>query len=506
MRLNILIGGKAGQGINKISEIVAKVMNSYGYFTFNYRDYPSLIRGGHNYNILSISDKRVGSYESMLDGIIAMDDNTVKLHKKILKKDGFVITPKGFENLGRNLNVAQSGALIKVFGLPKELLINEIEEQFHNPDSNKAGELGYNSQQNKYGLKRLPNVITKMVGNVGIAKGAIDSGINLYIAYPMTPSTGVLHALAGEQEKHGFMVFQPENEISVVNSALGASFAGAKTMIGSSGGGYDLMTEGLSMQGMSEIPLVVYLSARPGPGSGIPTYHIQGDLDIALRGGHGEFPRIVVMPGDPIEAQEKTNECFYLSEKYGMLSIILGDKHVAESEFSTSNTAKKPIKVKVKRDLPLIDGIVKASSYEHDKDGNTTESAKWAKLNADNRTKKYDRAKEEISKKFEMIKIHGNPESKNIIVGSGSTKGVILDAIEGLDYKFLQVLYAKPISNEIKQHLQSAAKVILIEQNVTGQLGRLIREKTGISIANRILKYDGLPFESDKLRADIQQF
>jgi 2-oxoglutarate ferredoxin oxidoreductase subunit alpha len=216
MRLNILIGGKAGQGINKISEIVSNVMAKYGYFTFNYRDYPSIIRGGHNFNILSISDKKVGSYESKLDGIVAMDDLTVEVHKKILKKEGFVITPKGFEDLGRNLNVAQSGALMKILGLGKELLIEEVDSQFHNPDSNKAAELGYNSQKNKYSLKRLNNKITKMVGNAGIAQGAVNSDIDLYIAYPMTPSTGVLHELAGMQEKHNHLVFQPENEIAVV--------------------------------------------------------------------------------------------------------------------------------------------------------------------------------------------------------------------------------------------------------------------------------------------------
>ncbi len=501
MRLNILIGGKAGQGINKISEIVSNVMAEYGYFTFNYRDYPSLIRGGHNFNILSISDKRVGSYEGKLDGIIAMDDKTIEVHKNILKNGGFIITPKGFENLGRNLNVAQSGALMKILGLGKELLIEEVDSQFHNPDSNKAAELGFNSQKDKFGLKKLNNKITKMIGNAGIAEGAVNSDIDIYIAYPMTPSTGVLHELAGMQDKHNHLVFQPENEIAVVNSALGASFTGAKTMIGSSGGGYDLMGEGLSLQGMSEIPLVVYLSSRPGPASGIPTYTIQGDLDIALRAGHGEFPRVIVCPGDSIECIEKTNEAFYLSEKYGMLSILLGDKHVAESEYSFVEKPNKTLKVDVKRKVPG-QAIVKASSYEHDKFGNTTEDAKIAKMNGDNRVKKYEKMKKECEK-FDMIKIHGKKESKNLIVGWGSTKGAILDAIEGEDYKFLQILYAKPLSNKIKEEIEKAKKVILVENNLTGQMGKLIREKTGISIKNRILKYDGRPFASDELKQEI---
>jgi len=484
MRLNILIGGKAGQGINKISEIVSEVMNEYGYYTFNYRDYPSLIRGGHNFNILSISDSLVGSYESKLDGIIAMDDKTLTIHKKNLKKGGFVITANGFEDLGRNLNVAQSGALMSVLGIDKKLLVDEVERQFHNKESNKAAELGYKSQKKKFNIPKLKNKIKKIIGNGGIALGAINSGINLYLAYPMTPSTGVLHELAMKQEKHGYMVMQMENEIAVANAGLGASFSGAKTMIGTSGGGYDLMTEALSLQGMSEIPLVVYLSSRPGPASGIPTYTMQGDLDIALRGGHGEFPRVVIAPGDPIECIEK-----------------LGDKHLAESEFSFSKDPKKPLKVKVERKVPG-EKILKASSYEHDESGNTTESAEIAERNGKKRLKKYDEIKREC-KKFEMIKIHGKKNSKNLIVGWGSTKGVILDAIEGLDYKFLQILYAKPMSDEIKKHLQQAKKVILVETNLTGQMGRLIREKTGISIKNRILKYDTRPFTSDELKKEI---
>jgi len=501
MRLNILIGGKAGQGINKISEIVSDVLVKQGYYTFNYRDYPSLIRGGHNFNILSISDIPIGSFESQLDGIIAMDDNTVNEHKKQLKKEGFVIDFKGFEDLGRNLNVALSGALIKILGIEKQTLVDEVENQFHNPDSNKAAEKGFNSQNQKFQLNKLSNKISIMTGSRAIAQGAVNSKIDLYIAYPMTPATNAMHELAGLQEKFGHMVFEAENEIAVVNSGLGASFAGARTMVGTSGGGYDLMTEGLSLQGMSEVPLVVYLASRPGPGTGVPTYSTQGDLDIALRGGHGEFPRVVIAPGDPIETIEKTNEAFYLAQKFGTLAIILGDKHLAESEFSSDSQPNKPVNVRVKRKVPG-EAIVKANSYEHDKYGNTTESSEMTRKNADARIAKYNALKNEC-KKFEMIKIHGIRNSKNLVIGWGSTKGAILDAIEGEDFKFLQVLYMKPISDDIRKEIEKAEKVILVENNLTGQLGRLIREKTGFSIKNRILKYDSRPFTSDELKQQI---
>lgn len=507
MKLNILIGGKAGQGINKVSEIVSSILVSQGYFTFNYRDYPSLIRGGHNFNILCVSDKRVGSIESNFDIIVAMDENTIKVHKDKLNKSGTIISFKSFEKnkLGRNLNIALAGSLTKILGISEAVLINEVKKQFDNKETINAAKFGYSLKDLKSTnqLKKLNNKISILTGSKGISQGAINSNIDLYIVYPMTPATEVMNLLASEQTKNKLMVFQSENEIAVVNQALGASFAGAKTMVGTSGGGYDLMTEGLSLQGMSEIPLVVYLCSRPGPATGIPTYTSQADLDIALRGGHGEFPRVVIAPGDPIECIESTNEAFYLSEKFGCLSIVLSDKHIAESEFSSDRKPNKIIPVKVHRKIPGKE-VVKASSYECDKFGNTTEDAKITEDNANERIEKYNKIQKE-SNRFEMIKIYGKKDSKNLIIGWGSTKTAILDAIEGEDFKFLQVLYMKPLSNKIKDEMQKAKNVILVEQNLTGQLGRLIREKTGIKIDKRILKYDGRPFYCDELRDKLKR-
>lgn len=517
MRINILIGGKAGQGINKVSEIVSRVLVSQGYFIFNYRDYPSLIRGGHNFNVLSVSDERVGSIESKFDVIIALDEKTIELYKMELKKDGQIINFENFKDLGKDLNVALAGALIKILGIDKKVLIEEV--KFALKDSKgavKSAEKGYDSKNRKFGLKKINKKIKIMTGSVGVSEGAIESGIDLYLGYPMTPATAVMNELASKQIENNLMVFQPEDEIAVVNSGLGASFTGAKTMVGTSGGGFDLMTEAMSFQGMSEIPLVIYLASRPGPGTGVPTYSTQSDLNVALKGGHGEFPKVVIAPGDPIECVEKTNEAFYLSEKFGVLSIILSDKHLAESEFSSDRKPNKSLIVKVKRKIPG-EGIVKASSYEHDESRNTTESAEITKKNAEARLEKYEKIKKDC-KNFQMTKLYGNPKAKNLIIGWGSTKTVILDAIDEIDssiktskgnYKFLQVLYMKPMSDDVKREIEDTkkigGKVILVENNLTGQLGRLIREKTGIKIENRILKYDSRPFCSDELREEIKK-
>ena len=504
MRINILIGGRAGQGINKISQIVSQLMSSRGYFTFNYRDYPSVIRGGHNFNILSISDERIGSHETIIDGIIAMDSLTIELHKAELKKDGFIITPDEFSDLGINLNVAQAGALIKILGIENNLLIEEINKEIGTKGAVAAAEKGFNSEKQKFSLKKLNNKISMMTGSEAVAQGAINSKMDIYLAYPMTPATPVLTELAQRQLKENFLVFQPENEIAVANAGLGASFAGAKVMIGTSGGGFDLMTEALSLQGITQLPLVVYLASRPGPATGVPTYTAQCDLDLALRAGHGEFPRIVIAPGCPKESMENTNEAFYLSNKFGALSIILSDKHLAESEYSYIGEINKPLKIELKRNFPP-NSKAKANSYECDETGNATDDPKIIIKNADARMKNYEEIKKEC-KKFTMIKIHGNKNSKNLIIGWGSTKGAILDAIAGLDFKFLQVIYLKPLSDEIKKEIQKAKNLILIENNQTGQLGRLLREKTGISIKNRILKYDGRPFTPNEIKEQLKKW
>lgn len=505
MRKNILIGGKAGQGINSISEIITTILTKKGYFVFNYRDYQSLIRGGHNFNVLSISDKQISSIESQLDAIIALDERTVTTHKSKLKKEGLLINHGEFEDLERNANIAKASAYLKTIGIEKEKIIEEIKKHWPSKESLEAIEKGYSSRETKENLKPLKNKISVLTGSQAVAQGALNSKVDLYFGYPMTPSTGVLSELAAKQDKEEIKVFQSENEISVVNMALGASFTGKTTMIGTAGGGFDLMTEGLSFQGMSEIPLTVYLASRPGPGTGVPTYSSQADLDIALRAGHGEFPRTVIAPGDTIEAIEKTNEAIYLAEKFNALSIILSDKNLAESQYASDKNINKTIPIKSNRKVPGKE-IVKSSSYEHDKVGNTTESADLAKINAESRIKKYEAMKKECTK-FEMIKIHGNKKSKNLIIGWGSTKGVILDAIEDLDVKFLQIIYMKPLSDKIKKEMQDAKNIILIEENSTGQLGRLLREKTGISIPekNRILKYDGRPFYCDELKKELEK-
>jgi len=530
---SILIGGPAGRGSALTSHFIGKIFSDFGYYVFNYRDYPSLISGGHNFNILRISDNPVYSHKDEYDLILAMDQNTIDIHQKKLKEKGFII---GNENLkGRKLLSIETAPILKelqassivendifvgylfgYLGWPLQIILKIAEKVFNKKVDliKRALREGYQLAGKRENWENKGKEKYFISGSEAVGVGALFAGIDFYIAYPMTPATPVLHWLAKRQKKYNILVLQLENEIAVVNAALGASFAGAKTMVGTSGGGFALMSEAMSLQGMSEIPLVVYLAQRTSPSTGIPTYTTQGDLKLALNAGQGEFPRIVVAPGDPQEVILRTNESFYLSSKYRMLNIILSDKHLAESNF-TFDELQKPSLPRSRfilenppfdyksyaftkngispRAVPGQGPLVRATSYEHNEEGYTIEDAERAVKMNKKRFKKWEFVKREV-KKLNPVSIYG--KGRNLIIGWGSTKGAIMDALPYLnDFRFLQISYISPFpEEEVRREIQKSKKVILVENNVTGLLGEVIREKTGYLIKEKILKYDGRPF------------
>jgi len=492
MKYTILFGGRAGQGANILTHILAKTLAEEGYFVFYYRDYGSLIRGGHSFNVLTFSDKPIHSHESKSDIIVALNSETVILHKKDLKKNGVIIE-------GRNQNMFFAGKIYKALGLSFDLLKKRLKELGRYNENLKQAKDGYSNEDSFF---KIPKVNKKKrtfsSGSVAIAEAAIKSGINNYFAYPMTPATAVLSELAQRQKKNGHLVLELENEIAVANAGCGSAITGAKTMVGTSGGGFCLMTEALSMCGIAEIPLVFYLAQRPGPASGVATYTSQGDLQMARHSGHGEFPRLVLAPGDPVEAQEITSQIFYLTQKFGVPGILISDKHLAESYYTTETN---PVITKSKHET--IFG--RYNSYEADpKTHAATEDAKIINENIRNRIKKGKELAKECEK-FDGYKIYGKKNSKNCIVFWGSTKGAIIDSIKGLDVCALQILYIEPFPKKVEKILRGKKNIILIENNSTGQLGNVVREKTGIEIKNKILKYDGRPFLYDELKYLIER-
>jgi len=520
MRYDIVFGGKAGQGPNILTEVVSEGLIKKGFYVFYSRDYQSLIRGGHNFNMLSFSDTPIYSNSSKIDILVCLDKNTLDIHKKSLKNKGIIL--KGEEE-----NMFFAGAVYKILGIDFKILEDEL-RKLHNYEENvKHARRGYENENEHLHLRKVINNMEMQVrerklklpeltnptqnlifinGSQAISLGAVNSGLDYYYAYPMTPATPVLTELSQMQLEKNMKhkTIELENEIAVIITGLGSSIAGKKVMVGSSGGGFDLMTEGLSMAGQAEIPIVVYLSSRPGPGTGVATYTSQGELNLALYSGHGEFSRIVLAPGDPKECKELTNQAFYFSQKYKTPSIVLTDKHLAEAKYLSENNPKL---------LPVENSIIELkryNSYEHDENEKSiaTEDKKIIKKNFERRMKKQEEINKE-AENFEMFKIYGKENSKNLIIGWGSTKGAILDAIsEGkIDAKFIQILYMEPFSRKIKKILEEARNIIIVENNSTSPLSGLIAQKTGIIIndKNKILRYDGRPFFSDELAKEIKE-
>jgi len=502
MRYDIVFGGKAGQGPNILTEVVSEGLIKKGFYVFYSRDYQSLIRGGHNFNILSFSDTPVYSNSSKIDILICLDKNTFGMHKKYLKNKGIILKDE-------EENMFFAGAVYKILGIDLKILEDELRKLKNYEENVKHARKGYENEKRKLKLPELNKQaqnLSLMNGSKAISVGAVSSGLDYYYAYPMTPATPVLTDLSQMQLEKNMKhkTIELENEIAVIIAGLGSSITGKKVMVGSSGGGFDLMTEGLSLAGQAEIPIVLYLSSRPGPGTGVATYTSQGELNLALYSGHGEFSRLVLAPGDPKECKELTNQAFYFSQKYRVPSIILADKHLAEAKYLIENSQKI---------LPVENSIIEMkryNSYEHDEKEKSiaTEDKKIIKKNFERRMKKQEEINGE-AESFEMFKVYGKQSSKNLIIGWGSTKGAILDAItEGkIDAKFLQILYIDPFSRKIKPILEEARKIVIVENNSTSPLSGLIAQKTGIIIndKNKILRYDGRPFFSYELAKEIKE-
>jgi 2-oxoglutarate ferredoxin oxidoreductase subunit alpha len=493
-RYNLLFGGAAGQGPNVLGELLGKALVKLGYYVFYSRDYQSLIRGGHNFNVLTFSEDPVYSNDSVMDVIVAIDENTEKLHKKELNKNGILLK-------GQTENMYYAGAIFKLLGISFDILQAELLELKARYEENlETAKKGYQGEKRnicKLEKRKLKGVFVN--GGEGIREGAIKSGLDLFFSYPMTPATSVLRELAEHQVKKNFLVLELENEIAVILAALGSAITGAKTMVGTSGGGFDLMTESLSLSGMAEIPVVIYLAQRPGPATGVPTYNAQGDLNVARYSGHGEFPRMILAPGDPKECEELTSQAFYFSQNYGIPVIVLSDKHLAESTYTIYGTPK------ITQSKKLIE-LKKFNSYEHNLDGTFVEDAETIKKNAQERIKKTKEIEKE-AKGFTRFETYGKKNSQNIILSWGSTKGAILDAITNFDAMFLQIMYMDPFPTEEIKNLLNKKNIILVENNSTAQLGNLLSEKTGIFIEekNKILRYDGRPFLNDELNKEIKK-
>jgi len=597
--ITVKIGGEAGQGIQTIGTLLAEVCHSAGLFIFSIDDFESRIRGGHSFNLLRISDEPVMAPGKIPDILVALDQKTMNLNKEMLAADSLVILNsdndaaadtgepvhtssdtdtegcssknilriplKGLAKESGGLitaNTVAAGAIFAVLGTPFDMLKDLLVKKFKakgektidlNVNAAKkgyesAGAVRYHTQFDWKSCKTDRIVIS---GARAAGLGALASDCRFFSFYPMSPATGVIASVVPYAGKLPVVVEQAEDEIAAVNMAIGASFAGVRSLTSTSGGGFCLMTEGIGFAAMTETPLVVVNAQRPGPATGLPTRTAQSDLLFVLNASQDDFPRFVLAPGTPAETFETMKKAFYLSEKYQVPAIILLDQFLATSQvtqqnifkvdkeierfISTDDDIKSPATYKryaitedgiSPRALPCMgQTIVRVTGNEHDEKGQISEDAiNKIRMTGKRRAKLPAMIKEmelpAITPPETLVSCNSSSESeqtpckslsvpqcnsssgkKFFLTGWGSSKGAIIEACANLQAKGVDIgcIIFKdiwPMDADGVRSLLENKKIIMVEQNSNCQMGKLIAQETGILYHSAILKDDGRPFYS----------
>jgi 2-oxoglutarate ferredoxin oxidoreductase subunit alpha len=568
MDYSIRIGGEAGQGIQTIGDTLARVFARTGYHVFTHQDYESRVRGGHNFYQVRLSDAPVMAPRDRLDIIVALDNESIERYGDAVTDAGFfAYDSKSLKRTVDNLrcidipfadlakehggstimsNTVAVGAVLGMLGMQLDALTEILQAAFEKKgqdvvDGNiRAAAAGYNfsgSHCEACSFSPAPQAGAKMLiaGNDAIGLGAVASGVKFYTAYPMTPSTGIMNYIASKGEEYGIIVEQAEDEIAAVNMALGASFAGVRSMTGTSGGGFALMVEGLSLAGITETPVVIALAQRPGPATGLPTRTEQGDLLFALYTAHGEFPRVIFAPGTPEQAFYLTSRAFGIAEKFQIPVIILSDQYLGDTQWTFEafdmhriHYADQRLRGEQLKGVgdykrhaftgtgvtPLaVPGdskhLVVTDSDEHDESGHLIEDAETRVKMVNKRLfQKLPHIREEISPPA----LYGTDKPDMILVGWGSTYGLLREAVDQLGSQgrsaamlHFSEIYPFP---EVEKFdylslLNSAETTLCIENNATGQFARLMRTETGFQFRRIITRYDGRPFSLEDILGEI---
>lgn len=557
------IGGEAGYGIMSAGLTFSKIASRSGYYIFDYAEYPSIVRGGHNVMQTSVSTKPIRSQLQHTNFLVALNQDTIDFHKNELTKNAGVLydgeknmkvngLPEWvhsydvpFNKIAREVggsdimrNTAAMGAAIALLGGNLQFLKDLIAEEFaqKKPEviekNHATAQAGYD-----YVLEHHKDRIQKILkprrsktqivvsANDAVVLGAIAGGMQFAAIYPMTPISNILHSLAPHQEEFKFIYKQPEDEISAINMAIGASFAGARAMTATSGGGFCLMTEAYGLAGLTETPLVIIEGMRGAPATGLPTWTEQGDLRFVLHAHQGDFPRIVLAAGDIDEAFYLTMQAFNLAEKYQTPVILLVDKQLCEGHISTLPFNYKNYKLSrgklvtakqanykryglspdgiSMRSIPGVGNHFVANSDEHNEIGYSNEDSENRIQQMKKRMQKLETCREQD---MATPRLFGPEKADITLVSWGSNKGAILDAINQFEnVNFLHITWINPFPAEtIKKVLGQAKKIINIECNYTAQMGGLIRQHTGIEITDNLLKYNGRPFFHEEIVEKIK--
>jgi len=553
---SIVLAGAAGQGIETVAGMLATVVKEAGYHVFVTREFMSRIRGGTNSLQLRISSDRRVSYLRRTDIAVPLSVTAIPhlerysrlstdtlligekeyLHNKRGSESGKSIEVP-FSDIAKEIggsiytNTVASGVIAAIFEVTPNLVYEYLTKRFARKGEkivqqnieaydrgHKIGSDIVKSEEVSFQIRKNPEIKHELIlgGTDAIALGAIAGGCNFIASYPMSPSTGVLTFLAQQACKFGMVVDQTEDEISAINKGIGAWYAGGRAMVTTSGGGFALMTEGLSLAGMMESPMVIHLAQRPGPATGLPTRTAQGDLRHVINAGHGDFPRIVFAPGTLEEAFILTQQSFNVAAKFQVPVFVLTDQYFVDSSYNIPKLDLSAIEntsyiSKTKQDYQryrlTADGIsprgipnngqgtVVADSDEHDEDGHITENLITAPKMVEKRMRKFEKIRDD----FINPRVIGPDNYKSLIISWGSNFHVVREALDELqsdDVASMHFSQVYPLPDIIRNPLERADEVLIVENNVTGQFADVILTETGFQIPqeNKLLKYDGLPF------------
>lgn len=567
-RTVLRICGESGMGLKSVAEILTKALKRLGFYVYADREYPSLIKGGHSLAQIDFGVEPIGSMALHADLMLALDYtglnayldempkgslvlHTFERHEQVkgLKarahKGGFKVeylpAKKIAYELGGNdlvINMVMVGYAWGMLGLPIKPLKVAVHEQFVDKPKLLAIDLkcieagsvlakkALGSSKKHLSIQLPKKNPTKILldGNMALTLGAIQAGVRAYYAYPMSPSSTILSYMADLANQTGMVVKQAEDEITAAQMTLGSMFMGTRALVGTSGGGFDLMTESVSLAGMTETPMVVVLAQRPGPATGLPTWSAQADLLLAMHAGHGEYARVVMACSDATSCYELVQHAFNMAEQYQCVVVLLTEKVIAEAYtmvdpfkhqaipirrgLVTSQAALRKLKPNDRYAL-TASGVSKrwlpgststhyfANSDEHGLDGALTEEADHVAAMMEKRMRKECT----VEKALPEPRVIGVAKGAKVsVVGWGSTKGVMEDVIRwykrrGVAINYLHFDYLYPLKTErLKRFFLENQRVCLVEGNYRAQLGTLIESATGLRFADRLLKYDGRPF------------
>lgn len=522
--VSVKIAGPAGAGIKSTGLLLSNLLIEHGYNVKDYSEYPSLVRGGHNSYQVSFSGDEILAPHHHIDLFFSLLPKHWQEHQSefdsktlIFGDDAPQLLPlKTLSGeLGSTLysNTICLGVAAYVLGLNLNLCQKNIASHFGSESPNvTAFNNGYTYAQNNFQKLQLSlppqikkNKLKKVLydGNEAFGWGFLKGGGNFYAAYPMTPSSGTLHFLAQKQTEYKIQVHHPEDEIAAASMIAGASFAGARSATGTSGGGFALMTETISFAGIANLATVFYLVSRPGPATGLPTWTSQGDLLFAVNSGHGEFPKIVLAPGNQFESFEFSTIALNLAAKYNLPVIVLSDKYIAESGSSMPDLSlvKSKIILSQKPVPGTKDKEYLANSYEHDDLGFSTEDSTVINKMVKNRLAVISKILTSLPK----AKFYGNDQAKKLIIIWGSPTGPVLEALKDQsDYGLLQIRSVWPIDPNLKLLIKPFKDITVIENNATSQLTTLLKSQFDFNPSKIVLKFDGRPFFPEEIKEHLK--